>query len=90
MQLFTTPERIELKNSRSALMNKRFVDQEIEKLLYKGCIQEVKDKPKVVNPLKVANGKAKQRLVLDARHVNPHLFKYKHKYENADSFKICI
>lgn len=50
MQLFTTPERIELKNSRSALMNKRFVDQEIEKLLYKGCIQEVKDKPKVVNP----------------------------------------
>lgn len=84
MPLFTTPEPIELKSNRSALMNKRFVDQEIEKLLYKGCIEEVKDKPKVDNPLTVADGKAKQRLVLDARHVNPHLFKRKYKYENAD------
>lgn len=56
-------------------MNQRFVAQEIEKLLNKGCIEEVKDKPRVVNPLTVADGKAKQRLVLDARHVNPHLFK---------------
>lgn len=35
----------------------------------------------------MADGKAKQRLVLDARHVNPHLFKYKHKYENAEVSK---
>ena len=33
----------------------------------------------------VAGNKQKQRLVLDARHVNPHLFKYKHKYEDAST-----
>lgn len=71
-------------------MNQRFVAQEIEKLFNKGCIEEVKDKPRVVNPLTVADGKAKQRLVLDARHVNPHLFKYKHKYENAEVSKMYL
>jgi hypothetical protein len=44
-------------------------------------------KPRVVNPLTVAGNRTKQRLVLDARHVNPHLFKYKHKYENASVSK---
>lgn len=39
----------------------------------------------MVNPLTVAGNKSKQRLVLDARHVNPHLFKHKHKYEDAST-----
>ena len=42
-------------------------------------------KHKVVNPLTVAGNKQKQRLVLDARHVNPHLFKYEHKNEDAST-----
>lgn len=29
------------------------------------------------------NKASKLRLVLNARHVNPHLFKYKHQYEDA-------
>lgn len=57
------------------------MSSEIEKLAREGCVQEVIGKPTVVNPLTVAGNKSKRRLVLDARHVNPHLFKNKRKYE---------
>jgi hypothetical protein len=83
LPLYTIPCSIELENNKSALNNPRFVSSEIQNLLEKGCVQEVSDKPRVVNPLTVAGCIKKQRLVLDARHVNPHLFKYKHKYEDA-------
>ena len=85
LPFFTIPSSVELKNNKSALDNAKFVSSEIQKLLDKGCVQEVREKPKVVNPLTVAGNKQKQRLVLDARHVNPHLFKYKHKYEDAST-----
>jgi hypothetical protein len=40
--------------------------------------------PAVVNPLTVAFGKSgKPRLVLDCRHINPHLVKFKFKYEDV-------
>jgi hypothetical protein len=45
----------------------------------------VTDKPHVINPLTVANNGSKLRLVLDARQINPHLFKFKHKYEDANT-----
>ena len=83
MPLFTTPKPVELRNNRSALENGEFIDQEIEKLLNKSCIERCTSKPKVVNPLTVAGSKTEQRLVWDARHINPHLLKYKNKYENA-------
>ena len=37
----------------------------------------------LVNPLTVAGNKAKLRLVLDCRHINPHLYQFKYKYEYA-------
>jgi hypothetical protein len=37
----------------------------------------------VVNPLTVAKNRNKLRLVLDCRHINPHLHKFKLKYEDA-------
>ena len=85
MPLFSTPEDIELQNNKSAVNNQKFVSEEIKRLLDRGCISEVNTKPRVVNPLTVAGNKFKQRLVLDCRHVNPHLFKYKHKYEDAST-----
>ena len=85
MPLFTTPKPVELRNDKSALENDEFV--EIEKLLNKNCIERCTSKPRVVNPLTVVGSKTKQRLVLDARHINPHLFKYKHKYEHASVSK---
>ena len=68
MPLFTTPKPVELRNDKSALENDEFV--EIEKLLNKNCIERCTSKPRVVNPLTVVGSKTKQRLVLDARHIN--------------------
>jgi hypothetical protein len=65
------------------LDNSDFVCSEIDSLLSKGCISEVIDKPLVVNPLTVSCNKNKKRLVLDARHINPHMCKFKCKYEGS-------
>ena len=74
----------EMQNNRSARDNELFVSGELENLLSKGCISKVSDKPHVVNPLTVAYNKAdKPRLVLDCRHVNPHLYQFKFKYEDS-------
>ncbi|VDI71134.1 Hypothetical predicted protein [Mytilus galloprovincialis] len=53
------------------------------KLISRGCISQVPELPKVVNPLTVAGNKEKFRLVLDCRHINPHLHKFRFKYEDA-------
>jgi hypothetical protein len=72
-----------LKNNKSALDNDGFVSAEIKKLLTKSCISEVKHTPSVVNPLTVAFNRAKKpRLVLDCRHINLDLFKFKYCYED--------
>ena len=74
---------IELDNNKLARDNTEFVTEEIQNLLVKGCIVPVDEHPHVVNPLTVANKETKLRLVLDARHINPHLFKFRHKHEDA-------
>ena len=79
----TIPSHVELKNNKSSLDNSVIVNNEIEKLLKKGCITKFEDIPSVVNPLTVAFNKSnKPRLVLDCRHINLHLFKYKVKFED--------
>jgi hypothetical protein len=68
------PDSIALDNNKSARDNTTFVTEEVAKLINKGC----------VSPVTVAHNKgSKLRLVLDARHINPHLYKFKHKYEDA-------
>ena len=70
-------------NNKSSCDNEIFVDNEIEKLLRKNCISELKSKPRVVNPLTVAVGKVgKLRLVLDCRHINDCIAKYQFRYED--------
>ncbi|MCG8049356.1 MAG: hypothetical protein N0E48_27825, partial [Candidatus Thiodiazotropha endolucinida] len=77
------PEPVLLPNNKSARDNPNFVSNEIQALIEKGCVSEVSDIPLVVNPLTVAYNKVgKPRLVLDCRHINPHLFKYKCCFEN--------
>ena len=74
-----------LKNNKSARDNMNFVKTEVSKLLQKGCVSEVFEKPKVVNPLTVAFSKTgKERLVLDCRHINEFLIQYKFKYEDIN------
>ncbi|XP_069141252.1 uncharacterized protein [Argopecten irradians] len=83
LPMYSMPDCIVLRNNKSALDNAGFVQQEIETLLLKGCIREVDTIPKVVNPLTVAGNKEKLRLVLDCRHINPCLFKYRFRYEDS-------
>ena len=78
----TAPPQVCLRNNKSARENASFVSQEIATLLSKGVISECEEQPHVVNPLTVAFNKAsKPRLVLDCRHINPHLHKFRFKYE---------
>ena len=70
LPFLTIQSSVELKNNKSVLDNANFVSSETQNLLDNGCFQEVREKHIVVNPLTVAGNKQKQRLVLDARHVN--------------------
>ena len=80
----TEREQIYINNNKSSLENKDFVASEITNLLNKGCIREVSTKSLIVNPLTVAYSKSsKPRLVLDCRHINPHLHKNRFKYEDG-------
>ena len=79
----TLPDSAVLKNNKSARSNPTFVVEEIDRLLDKGVIQEVQERPYVVNPLTVAFSRSgKPRLVLDCRHINPHLHLFKVKFED--------
>ena len=90
LPLYSLPASVELENNRSAREHKAFVESELLKLETKGCISQVKVKPEVVNPLTVSDKNSKLRLVLDCRHVNPHLYKYKFKYEEARTAKVTF
>ena len=65
------------------------MSEEIKNLLEKHCIVEVTSKPTVINPLTVAKNEStkKLRLVLDLRHVNPHLHKFTTKFEGLETLK---
>ena len=79
----TMPSQVSLRNNKSARENPEFVMKEIHNLLLKKCISETPFIPNIVNPLTVAiNIAGKLRLVLDCRHINPHLFKFKCCYED--------
>ena len=74
LPLKTSPEKVHLRNNKSARDNPKFVRDEICSLLSKGLITECnKTQIHVINPLTVAYNKSgKPRLVLDCRHINPH------------------
>lgn len=83
LPLHTIPESCGLRNNKSALDNNDFVTEALNDLLATQCISVVESQPWVVNPLTVSTrDDGKRRLVLDLRHVNPHLFKYKFKCED--------
>ena len=67
-------------NNKSAIDNACFVTEALEDLIAANCISVVHSQPWVVNPLTVSvRAEGKKHLVLDLRHVNPHLFKGKFK-----------
>lgn len=76
------PSDVFIKNNRSALNNPDFIVKEIQSLLNKGIISESKSQPSVINPLVAENKSGKKRIVLDCRHINPCLHKFKVKFED--------
>lgn len=66
----------------SAIAHSDFVSKSIQELLQNGIVVKVDQIPHVVNPLTVSvNAKGKERLILDMRHVNQYVVKYKFKFE---------
>ncbi|XP_067029241.1 uncharacterized protein [Acropora muricata] len=83
LPLLTIPQSALLRNNKSAFDNCSFVSKAIADLLANQCVDVVDSQPWVVNPLSVSvRDDGKKRLVLDLRHVNPHLYKYKFKCED--------
>ena len=79
----TFPPSACIKNNKSARENVSYVTEEIQLILRKGVISEGEQKPTVVNPLMVAYNKiGKLRLVLDCRHINEYLHKFRFRYED--------
>ena len=77
-----------LRNNKSALDNQAFVTEAITDLLTCRSIDMVDYQPTIVNPLSVSiRDDGKKRLVLDLRHVNPHLCKYKFRCEDVETAK---
>ena len=86
LPLSTLPKPVILKNNKSALDNQAFVTQAISELLACQSITTVGTPPLVVNPLSVATRNSdEKRLVLDLRHVNPHLHRQKFKCDDVDT-----
>ena len=73
-----------LSNNLSVLRHPDFAVHAISELLDNGYITEHSEAPFCVNPLTVAESK-KLRLVIDLRHVNCHLVRFKFEYEDLRS-----
>ena len=81
--LLHEPKLVFLNNNKSAYAHTIFVENAILELISDGLVREVSSAPHVVNPLTVAvNGKGKERLILDLRHVNKQAVQNKIKFED--------
>jgi hypothetical protein len=80
--LLHEPKSVFLNNNKSANVHTICVENAISELISDGLVREVSSAPHVVNPITVAvNGKDKERLILDLRHVNKQVVQYKIKFE---------
>ena len=89
--LLHKPEKTFLKNNKSSIEHKHFIDTAIVELLKGGLVKELSNRLHMVNPLTVSiNGKGKERLILDLRHVNKQIILNKIKFENWTTLKQYI
>ena len=80
-----------MKNNKSSIEHKHFIDTAIVELLKGGLVKELSNRLHMVNPLTVSiNGKGKERLILDLRHVNKQIILNKIKFENWTTLKQYI
>ena len=83
MPLLQIPAPFVAQNNNSAIQESDFVENAINELITLDCITEVFTAPAIINPLSVSIQKSgKKRLILDLRHVNLYLFKFKFRCED--------
>lgn len=79
----TSPTPFVKNNNNSAFEHATFVDEAILDLLSDSRVEEVYERPVILNPLSVSvQSCGKKRLILDLRHIN--LFIYKQKFKCED------
>ena len=71
------------RNNNSYYEHKEFADGEVLKLIKKGRVEIVKEKPFIVNPLSVAVQRTKLRLILDCSYLNSFVSVPRFKYEDV-------
>ena len=80
---FKTSKCASFHNNQSALKNQDFVEESISELLQCGSVIEAEKPQEVINSLSVSiNSPGKKRLILNLRHVNTHVYKYKMNFED--------
>lgn len=71
------------KHNLSACKHSKFVNEAVNDLLAQNCIEEILERPGIVNPLSVSiQSSGKKRLIIDLRHVNKFVYKQKFKCED--------
>ena len=79
-----TPTSYYANNNASARNHFEFVNEAVNDLLGQRCIEEITEKPFIINPLTVTvQSSGKKRLILDLRHVNKFIYKQKFKCEDV-------
>ena len=82
------PARAAFKNQATALKEKEFVSEAVQKLIATGAAYKVRKRPHIVSPIGVAyrevdpNKPLKKRLIFNGRYLNRHLVIPKFKYES--------
>ena len=78
-------------NHKGALEHTEFVSESVHDLLLAGAIQQVAVRPKCAHPLNVVPKKnGKLRLILDLRHVNQFLHRFKFKFETLTEAAMLV
>ena len=77
------PENFIIPNRSSAFKSKDFVYEAISELIERGCVQEVLNPPKFINPLHVVQQSGgKCRLILDLSYLNKFIWKQSVRFED--------
>ena len=77
-----TPTSFIASNNKSAFDYHHFVSEAVNELLQQKCVEEIPERPDIINQLSISIQGQKKRLILDLRHVNKFIYKQHFKCED--------